>query len=139
MASLKRFVELGFLIIQLMSLHVYQRVDGEVINIYSSTKPGTVLANLSTAGWTNYALQSNSFQVVSIDASNGLVRMARQPNCESLPLNPFTMFVERTSIYEPTKRSLSPLTVAIIRQNCVLKFRSRLKCKDIIEIGRAHV
>ena len=132
MASLKRFVELGFLIIQLMSLHVYQRVDGEVINIYSSTKPGTVLANLSTAGWTNYTLQSNSFQVVSIDASNGLVRMARQPNCERLPLNPFTMFVERTSIYEPTKRSLSPLTVAIIRQNCVLKFRSRLKCKDII-------
>lgn len=133
MASLKtKFVELGFLIIQLMSLHVYQQVEGAVINIYSSTKPGTVLANLSIAGWTNYALRSNSFQVLSIDSSTGLVRMARQPNCENLPLNPFTLFVKRTSVYEPTKRSLSPLTVAIISQNCVLKFRSRLKCKDMI-------
>lgn len=138
MASFKFFWLSFVFIVQQMSF--YHQVDGAVINIYSSTKPGTLLANLSRAGWTNYSLQMSREEEssfiqrlsVSVDLSDGLVRMAHKPNCKKLQLNPFTLFVEKTSIYRPTKRSLSPLTVTVIEENCALKFRGRLKCTPLI-------
>ena len=142
-------VWLGFvLVVHQLSLYLFLPVECTVINIYSSTRPDTVLANLSRAGWTNYGLQSprrdepNSLQILSIDSSTGLVRMIHRPNCKNLQLNPFTLFVETTSIFNSSERSLIPLTVNIFGESCFLKFRRKLKCTTLVGtrvLGTGHI
>ncbi len=107
-------------------------MDCSVINIYSSTEPQSVLANLSRAGWTKYAFaaspidEQTSLQILSIDSTNGLVRMIRIPDCSTLRANPFTVYVESTSIFNSSKRDLRPLTVSIYGENCFRKLRRKL-------------
>ena len=127
----------GFVLV-VHQLNLYLQVECTVINIYSSTKLDTVLANLSRAGWTNYTLQAtrqdepSSFRIFSIDSSIGLVRMIHRPDCKSLQFNPFTVFVETTSIFNSNERALIPLTVSIFDENCFLKFRRKVKCTSLI-------
>lgn len=118
-------VWLGFIVH--LCLWVFEKVDCRVINIYSSTEPESVLANLSRTGWTNYAIEASTIdiqttlQLFSIDSTNGLVRMIRRPNCGFLQLNPFTVYVESSSIYNSSERSLRPLTVSVFGENCFRK------------------
>lgn len=115
-----------------LCLWFFQQVDCTVINIYSSTEPHSILANLSRAGWTNYAFgakpieQQTSLQILSIDSTSGTVRMIHKPNCRTLHLNPFTVYVESTSIFNSSKRALKPLTVSIFGENCFRKLRRKL-------------
>ena len=51
-------VSLGFLLH--LCLWPFHRVDGTVINIYSSLEPYSILANLSRPGWTNYTLEASN-------------------------------------------------------------------------------
>ena len=121
---------LGFLVH--LCLWLFQQVDCKSINIYSSTEPQSVLANLSRAGWTNYAFEASStdeqssLQILTIDSTNGLVRMIRTPDCRTLQVNPFTVYVQSTSIFNSSERALRPLTVSIYGENCFRKLRRNL-------------
>jgi len=115
-----------------LCLWFFKQVDCRVINIYSSTEPESVLANLSRTGWTNYAIETSTIdiqttlQVLSIDSTNGLVRMIHRPNCGFLQLNPFTVYVESSSIYNSSERVLRPLTVSVFGENCFRKSQRNL-------------
>ena len=137
MASFNRILLSLILVVHQLS-RLFLQAECTVINIYSSTTPDTVLANLSRPGWTNYILQApkqdepSAFQVLSIDSRSGLVRMIRTPDCKTLRLNPFTVFVETTSIFNLAERALRPLTVAIFGENCFLKFRRKVESASVI-------
>lgn len=126
------------LVVHQLSLDRFLRVEGTVITIYSSTEQGTVLANLSRPGWTSYTLQTsrhdepNSLQILSVDHTIGLVRMIRRPDCKHLQLNPFTLFVETTSIFNSSERSVRPLKVTVFGEDCILRFHRKLKCTSPI-------
>ena len=144
-------VSLG-LLVQLF-LWLFQQVDCTVINIYSSLEPHSILANLSRPGWTNYTLEASTFdeqptrlQILSIDSTNGLLRMIRKPDCRTLKLNPFKVYVASTSILNSSERTLRPLTVSIFGENCFRKLRRKLpwtspigtrvlRLKDFIHAG----
>ena len=138
MASFGLFWLSFVLVLQQLGLDIFLQVECAVIDIYSSPEPGAVLANLSRAGWTNYTFQNprqdepNFHHILSVDSSIGLVRMIHRPDCNTLQLNPFTVFIETTSIFNSSERSLIPLTVAILEENCFLKFRRKVKCTSVI-------
>ena len=120
-------VSLGFLLH--LCLWPFHRVDGTVITIYSSLEPYSILANLSRPGWTNYTLEASNpdehttLQILSIDSTNGLLRMIRKPDCTSLQLNPSNIYVSSTSIFNSAERTQRPLTVTIFGKNCCRKLQ----------------
>ena len=120
-------VSLGFLLH--LCLWLFHQVDGTVINIYSSLEPYSILANLSRPGWTNYTLEASNTRrllILSIDSTNGLLRMIRKPDCTSLQLNPFNTYVSSTSIFNSAERTLRPLTVTIFGKNCCRKLQRKV-------------
>lgn len=127
-----RFNCLWLVFIVHLCLWVFKQVDCRVINIYSSTEPESVLANLSRTGWTNYTFEASTidiqttFQLLSIDSTNGLVRMISRPDCRFLQLNPFTVYIESSSIYNSSERALRPLTVSVFGENCIRKLQQSL-------------
>ncbi|RMX47385.1 hypothetical protein pdam_00018763, partial [Pocillopora damicornis] len=94
--------------------------------------PYSILANLSRPGWTNYTLEASNpdehttLQILSIDSTNGLLRMIRKPDCTSLQLNPFNIYVSSNSIFNSAERTLRPLTVTIFGKNCFSKLQRKV-------------
>ena len=133
MASFNRILLWFVLVVHQLSFYLLLQVDGTVINIYSWTTPNTVLANLSRPGWTNHILHTpehdepSALQTFSVDSSSGLVRMIRKPDCKTLRHNPFTVFVESTSIFNSSERTLRPMSVTVFGEKCFLNFRRTVK------------
>ena len=133
MASFNRILLWFVLVVHQLGFYLLLQVDGTVINIYSWTTPNTVLANLSRPGWTNHVLHTpehdepSALQTFSVDSSSGLVRMIRKPDCKTLRHNPFTVFVETTSIFNSSERTLRPISVTVSGEKCFLNFRRTVK------------
>ena len=121
---------LGFLLL-FHHLCLLPLVDCMVINIYSSTKPHTILANLGEDAWTNYTLRSpqseaQSSRVLDVEPQSGLVRMISKPNCKTLRQNPFVLSIESSSISNPSQRILRTLSVYTFGEHCVRRFRRKV-------------
>lgn len=59
-------------------------------------------------------------------STNGLLRMIRKPDCTSLQLNPFNIYVSSTSIFNSAERTQRPLTVTIFGKNCFRKLQRKV-------------
>ena len=52
--------------------------------------------------------------------------MIRKPDCTSLQLNPFNIYVSSNSIFNSAERTLRPLTVTIFGKNCFRKLQRKV-------------
>ena len=59
-------------------------------------------------------------------STNGLLRMIRKPDCTSLQLNPFNIYVSSTSIFNSAERTQRPLIVTIFGKNCFRKLQRKV-------------